>query len=143
MSWKNFPHRKVMEKLQGVTFFVKDTKDIQTIALESGQTQVEISKKDAAGGTFLSGAKLKVLDENGDEKDSWTTEDKPHRISGLDAGNYFLIEETAPSRYARAASVAFPCNRQPGGTAGRNPWTANESRDPPYGCGQKEPASGS
>lgn len=94
-------------KAAGVTFFVKDTKDIQTIALESGQTQVEISKKDAAGGTFLSGAKLKVLDENGDEKDSWTTEDKPHRISGLDAGNYFLIEETAPSRYARAASVAF------------------------------------
>ena len=71
-------------------------------------TLVEFSKTDITGEKELEGAKLTVLDENGEIIDSWTSTDKTHKIEGLTANKeYILREEIAPNGYVKATDVKF------------------------------------
>ena len=71
-------------------------------------TFVEFSKTDITGEKELEGAKLTVLDKDGNVIDSWTSTDKTHKIEGLVAGkSYILREEIAPKGFVRATNIEF------------------------------------
>ena len=81
--------------------------DIQHVKMEDDVTKVKISKKDITNKKELPGAKLKILDENGDVVEKWTSGKKPHYIEKLPIGNYTLVEVTAPNGYEKAEKVKF------------------------------------
>ena len=68
---------------------------------------VEVSKSDITTGRELPGAKLEVIDSDGNVYASWITDGKPHRIEAIPEGNYTLRETAAPYGYKIANEVAF------------------------------------
>lgn len=70
-------------------------------------TKVEISKVDATDQTEIEGAQLVLLDANGDEIDTWTSEVTPHRIEHIAPGFYTLRETMSPRVYDMAEEVTF------------------------------------
>ena len=70
-------------------------------------TKVQISKVDVATGKELPGAELVIKDKEGNTVTQWVSEDKPHYIEKLPAGDYTLTEITAPNGYQLAESIAF------------------------------------
>ena len=70
-------------------------------------TRVQISKIDITTGKELPGAELVFKDKDGNTVAQWVSEDKPHYIEKLPAGDYTLTEITAPNGYQLAESIAF------------------------------------
>ncbi|SFQ08675.1 Cna protein B-type domain-containing protein [Lachnospiraceae bacterium XBB1006] len=70
-------------------------------------TRVEISKQDITGEHELKGAKLSILDANGNVVTSWKSDGKPHYMEKLPLGDYVLREEAAPYGYKIASDVKF------------------------------------
>ena len=91
---------------KSIRFTVEDTAEVQKIEMKDDVTKVEISKTDIAG-EELPGAKLTILDENGEVVESWTSTEEPHYIEMLPIGKYTLHEESAPEGYLVAEDVAF------------------------------------
>lgn len=81
--------------------------DDETVIMHDDITRVKISKKDITNNDELEGAKLKIKDNNGNTVESWTSKKEPHYIEKLPAGDYTLIEETAPNGYLKAEEVKF------------------------------------
>lgn len=77
------------------------------IAVEETPIIVEISKSDITTGKELTGAKLEIVDENGEVFAAWTTDGKPYTINPIPAGDYTLRETTAPYGYRIAEEVPF------------------------------------
>lgn len=76
--------------------------------IENVTPLIEISKQDITGEKELEGAKLTVLDENGNVIDTWVSTEKPHTIEGLVVGKtYTLREEIAPTPYTKATDIKF------------------------------------
>ena len=100
-----------------ITFTVGVDGKPQTVVMKDKATDVTISKISATTGKELPGAKLKLVDANGNVVDSWTSTAQPHQIvAKLIAGaQYTLIEETAPNGYTVAEKITFTVNRD--GTA--------------------------
>ncbi len=64
--------------------------------------------KVSSDGTALSGAKLAVRDEAGNDVASWTTDGTGYVVNDLTVNDtYVLYEKTAPKGYAKAAEVTF------------------------------------
>lgn len=93
-------------KAETITFEVTDTKDIQTVEMLDEKIRVAISKKDITGQKELPGAKLTVKDAKGNQIEEWVSEETPHEMN-LAAGEYTLIEVTAPEGYEVAENVNF------------------------------------
>lgn len=91
---------------ESIEFTVENTAEIQKHQMMDDVTKVEISKQDIAG-KELPGAKLTILDEEGNVVESWTSTDEPHYIEMLPIGKYILREETAPEGYLVANDVEF------------------------------------
>ena len=71
-------------------------------------TLVEFSKTDITGDKELPGAKLQVIDEDGNVIDEWTSTENTHKIEGLKVGSeYTLKEEIAPDGYVISNEVKF------------------------------------
>ena len=72
-------------------------------------TTVEVTKSDLTTGVELDGAKLTVLDKDGNVVDEWTSvKDEPHVIKRLTVGEeYILREEIAPYGHLKATNVKF------------------------------------
>ena len=71
-------------------------------------TLVEFSKTDITGDKELPGAKLQVIDEDGNVIDEWTSTENTHKIEGLKVGSeYTLKEEIAPEGYVISNEVKF------------------------------------
>lgn len=69
---------------------------------------VQISKQDITRKKEIEGAKLKVVDKDGNIIDEWTSKKEAHMIKNLNVGeSYTLIEETAPQGYKIAESIEF------------------------------------
>lgn len=81
--------------------------DDATVILRDDITRVQISKVDIATGKELPGAELVIKDKDGNTVAQWVSEDKPHYIEKLPAGDYTLTEITAPNGYQLAEGIAF------------------------------------
>ena len=92
-------------KASDILFEVKDTADVQSV--EMTNKQVMVNKVDIAG-EEIEGALMKVIDEEGNVVDEWTSGKEPHAISGLVVGEtYTLVEDLAPVGYVIASSIEF------------------------------------
>ena len=91
---------------ESITFTVENTAEIQKQEMKDDVTKVLISKQDIAG-KELSGAKLTILDEEGNVIESWTSTEEAQYIEMLPIGTYTLREETAPEGYLIAKDVVF------------------------------------
>ena len=88
----------------------QDVKTVKMKTVKKNQpTTVEITKSDVTTGVELEGAKLTVLDKEGNVVDQWTSvKDQPHVIKRLTVGEeYNLREEMAPYGYLKATDVKF------------------------------------
>lgn len=81
--------------------------DDATVIMKDDITRVQISKIDIATGKELPGAELVIKDKDGNTVAQWVSEDKPHYIEKLPAGEYTLTEITAPNCYQIAESITF------------------------------------
>ena len=81
--------------------------DDATVIMKDDITRVQISKVDIATGKELPGAELVIKDKDGNTVAQWVSEDKPHYIEKLPAGDYTLTEITAPNGYQLAESIVF------------------------------------
>lgn len=91
---------------ESIEFTVENTNEVQKVEMKDDVTKVEISKTDIAG-KELPGAKLTILDAEGEVVESWTSESKPHYVEMLPVGEYTLHEETAPEGYLVAEDIQF------------------------------------
>ena len=92
-----------------VEFTVNDDGSITSVKMVDDITKVTVSKKAITGDDELAGAKLKVVDENGETVEEWISTTEPHYINAkLKAGGtYKLIEEVAPDGYVVANDITF------------------------------------
>lgn len=92
-------------KATDVTFKVTDEKKDQHIELVN--KVVEISKEDISG-KEIEGAKLQVLDADGNVIDEWTSGKEAHKVTGLEENKtYKLHEELAVGNYVKASDIEF------------------------------------
>ena len=76
--------------------------------VENKPTEIEISKTTITGDKELEGAKLSVIDENGNVIDEWTSTKETHKIEGLLVDKtYTLREEIAPDGFVKATDITF------------------------------------
>lgn len=104
------PGYLVDESEYEVDFTYKDPKIellTQEIPVEETPIIVEISKSDITTGKELPGAKLEIIDKNGETFAAWTTDGKPYTINAIPAGEYTLRETTSPYGYQIAEEVKF------------------------------------
>ena len=94
-------------RAEDVKFTVKETGDIQKVAMVDDYTKVQISKTDMVTKKELPGAKLTIFDKDGKTVESWTSGKEPHMIEKLKPGTYTLREVTAPNGYEVAEDVKF------------------------------------
>lgn len=77
------------------------------VEIENQPTQVDLVKEDN-GGRFLSGARMQLLDVNGDVVDEWVSSTTAHTIRALEIGKTFTLREVeAPAGYVLANDVTF------------------------------------
>ena len=77
------------------------------LKLENYTTRYEFTKKDI-GGEEVEGAKITIIDKDGNVVDSWTSTKEAHKIEGLEVGKtYKFKEEQAPDGYYYVVETEF------------------------------------
>ena len=85
-----------------------DDKGNDVLLVEDTITSVKVSKVDVADGKELEGAKIQIIDEEGNVVAEWTSGTEAHEVTGLKTGvTYTLHEEVAPDGYTIAADTEF------------------------------------
>lgn len=80
------------------TFTVSKDGSVDNVAMVDLTTKVQISKQDITNGEELPGAKLQVLDGNGNVVDEWISTSTPHYIEAvLVAGVTYTLHEEIPA----------------------------------------------
>ena len=92
---------------ESVPFTVLPTGEVQQLEMRDDVIKVEISKVDITTNKELPGAELIITNKDGKVVEHWTSTDKPHYIEKLPAGDYTLIEITAPAGYEIAEDISF------------------------------------
>lgn len=92
-----------------IEFTVSETGEVDVVKMRDDTTKVRVSKKDITTQSELPGAKLQIIDENGNIVEEWVSTNEPYFIEGkLIAGKtYTLREITAPDGYEIANDVKF------------------------------------
>ena len=68
--------------------------------MKDDYSKVEISKTDITTGEELKGAKLQILNKEGEILEEWVTDGKPHLVEKLPVGEELTLREiTAPEGY--------------------------------------------
>ena len=72
-------------------------------------TNVQITKTDITSGEPVAGAKLQIIDSEGNIVEEWITDENPHYINKLPIGDYTLREVKAPTSdgYVKAEDIGF------------------------------------
>lgn len=90
-----------------------EDQNVETIILSkeivNQPTESHFTKTDATTGEELEGAKLQIMDKDGNVVEEWISTKEPHIVYGLPEGIYVLHEELAPYKegYVSAADVEF------------------------------------
>ena len=92
---------------ESVPFTVLPTGEVQQLEMRDDVIKVEISKADITTNKELPGAELIITNKDGKVVERWTSNDKPHYIEKLPAGEYTLTEITAPNGYEIAEDIFF------------------------------------
>lgn len=88
-----------------VKFTIDDTNKIQKINMKD--KVVSMSKTDI-GGNEVEGAKIQIIDKDGNIVDEWISTKEEHKIKNLiENETYTLHEETAPNGFVKATDVTF------------------------------------
>lgn len=89
-------------------FTVEDTDTPQEITMIDNETKISIYKQDENGNTLI-GAKLQLLDANGNSVAEWTSTDRPYEINGkLIVGETYTIKELeAPKGFVIGEDKTF------------------------------------
>ena len=92
-----------------ITFTVSEDGSVDLVTMKDDTTKVHISKTDITGDKELEGARLQVIDENGNVVDEWISTNEEHIIEGkLVAGKeYTLHEKISPDGYVVANDITF------------------------------------
>ena len=78
------------------------------LIFEDEATTVEITKTDLTGGKEIPGCKLKLVDEDGNTVDEWTSTEEAHVIKEQAVGKKYTLIETQPADgYVTAESIEF------------------------------------
>jgi uncharacterized surface anchored protein len=98
--------------VDGVEAIAETEDGIPCVTMIDNTTIVKISKQDMTTGTELAGAKLQVIDKDGNVIEEWVSTNEPHYIEAkLIAGEtYTLREITAPDGYNTAEDIEFTVN---------------------------------
>ena len=76
--------------------------------ISNDTTVFEFSKTDITGDKELEGARLQVIDKDGNIIDEWISDNKTHKIEGLKVGEtYILREQIAPEDFVKATDIEF------------------------------------
>lgn len=95
-------------KAADVAFIVRDTNEIQTVNMSNKQTVMHFSKVDETGEKELPGAKLQIIDKDGNIIDQWVSTEEQHTITGLIEGQTYVMKEiSAPYGYEIAEEITF------------------------------------
>ena len=95
-----------------VPFTVNTDGKIKEVTMVDSPTEVTVSKTDITQEKQLAGAKLQILDKDGNVIDEWETDGKPHPVTKqMEAGaTYTLHEVTPPTGYRKAEDIKFTVN---------------------------------
>uniref|UniRef100_UPI00366E4053 SpaA isopeptide-forming pilin-related protein n=1 Tax=Ruminococcus bicirculans (ex Wegman et al. 2014) TaxID=1160721 RepID=UPI00366E4053 len=85
---------------------IAENGDVVEIIAENKPITVEVSKRDVYGNE-LKGAKMQLVDSEGNVVDEWISEGTNHVVSELPAGAYTLKETAAPEGYVIATDIKF------------------------------------
>lgn len=88
---------------------VSDTENVfaVTAECENDRIKVDFTKTDITGSNEVEGAKLSIIDENGEVIESWTSGKEAHRVELLAEGTYTLREESAPYGFRISEDIKF------------------------------------
>lgn len=75
--------------------------------IENQPTVVEIIKTDITDEKEVEGAKLQILDKDGEVVEEWVSKKEPHKVYALEPDEYILHEEAAPEGYLVVSDVPF------------------------------------
>ena len=93
---------------ESVVFTVSDTGNVQKVQMRDDITKFEISKTDLTTGEELPGAHLEIRDSKGTLIEEWVSEETPHSITKLTAGEVYTLTEILPAPgYVTAESITF------------------------------------
>lgn len=84
------------------SFEITNTSQNIQISMRNSKNAISFAKVDADSGTYVSGAKLRLVDSSGDVIEEWTSDNSLYTIYGLHQGTYYFEEVSAPSGYIRS-----------------------------------------
>ena len=95
-----------------ITFKVSEDGSVDVVVMKDETTKVRISKRDITTDEELPGAKLIIIDEDGNTVEEWTSTNEAHYIEGklIVGKTYTLREITAPDGYEVATDITFKVN---------------------------------
>ena len=85
---------------------ISEDGEVIEITAENKPVTVEISKRDVYGNE-LKGAKMQIIDSEGNIVDEWTSDGTDHIVTKIPVGNYTLKEIAAPDGYVIATDIKF------------------------------------
>ena len=99
------PRGYILSDKEYAVSIAEDGKLIE-ITAENKPVTVEISKRDVYGNE-LKGAKMQIIDSEGNIVDEWTSDGTDHIVTKIPVGNYTLKEIAAPDGYVIATDIKF------------------------------------
>lgn len=78
-----------------------------SFSLTNDVMKVDVYKRNADTEEAVVGAQLAVTDEAGNTIDAWTSDEGPHRLTGIVPGTYTLTETVAPRDHEASAPLTF------------------------------------
>ncbi len=95
-----------------ITFTVCEDGYVDVVVMKDDTTKVRISKRDITTDEELPGAKLIIIDEDGNTVEEWVSTSEAHYIEGklIVGKTYTLREITAPDGYEIANDIQFKVN---------------------------------
>ena len=94
------PYAEGYVSAEDIEFEVKEDGSVTKVKMKDTYSKVEISKTDLTTGKELEGAKLQILNKDGEVLEEWVTDGKTHLVEKLPVGEELILREiTAPEGY--------------------------------------------